>query len=292
MNEIIKDIVSNSDLIKAIIVIAGVIIINYVSRFFQNNATKDITDPEKRFRARKIITFIGYFIIMFFVTLVFYKRLGRFTVAFGVIGAGIALALQEVIISFAGWLAISVSNFYEVGDRVLVGGIKGDVIDISFLRTTLMEIGDWVNADLYNGRIVRVANSFVFKAPVFNYSGDFPYVWDEISLPITFNSNHEIATSIFECAGNEITQEFVKDAKNAWEIMRSKYVLEDVGLDPIVTITANDDWVYYTLRYVVFYRKRRITQSKIFNQVLQDIFKSGGIVEIANKAIDITHFPN
>jgi small-conductance mechanosensitive channel len=104
-------------------------------------------------------------------------------VAIGVAGAGIAFALQEVIGSVAGWIAISFGGFYRPGDRVQVGGIKGDVIDIGILRTTLMELGEWVNSDLYSGRIVRVANSFVFKQPVFNYSGDFPFLWDELRLP-------------------------------------------------------------------------------------------------------------
>ena len=85
-------------------------------------------------------------------------------------------------------LGIGLGQYYAPGDRVQLGGIMGDVIDISILRTTLMECGDWVKADLYNGRIVRIANSFVFKAPVFNYSGDFHFVWDEITVPIKYGS--------------------------------------------------------------------------------------------------------
>ncbi|MBP2284691.1 small-conductance mechanosensitive channel [Flavobacterium sp. CG_23.5] len=102
----------------------------------------------------------------------------------GVAGAGIAFALQEVIASFVGWLAILFGNFYNTGDRVQLGGIKGDVMDIGVFRTTIMAIGQWVDGNLYTGRIVLIANSFVFKEPVFNYSGDFPFLWDEIKLPI------------------------------------------------------------------------------------------------------------
>jgi small-conductance mechanosensitive channel len=97
--------------------------------------------------------------------------LSSLTVALGVAGAGagIAFALQEVIASVAGWIALSFGQFYAVGDPVQLGSIKGDVIDIGVLRTTLMEIGEWVKGDQYNGRIVRVVNSFVFKEPVYNY---------------------------------------------------------------------------------------------------------------------------
>ena len=80
-------------------------------------------------------------------------------------------------------------GFYKTGDRVQLGGIKGDVMDIGVLRTTVMEIGQWVDGDLYNGRIVLVANSFVFKEPVFNYSGDFPFLWDGIKIPIQKANN-------------------------------------------------------------------------------------------------------
>ncbi len=131
------------------------------------------------------------------VTIVFSDKLGGLTVALGVAGAGIAFALQEVIASVAGWLAILFAGFYKTGDRVQLGGIKGDVIDVNVLRTTLMETGQWVDGDLYNGRIVRIANSFVFKEPVFNYSGDFPFLWDEIKIPVQFGSNYDKARKLF-----------------------------------------------------------------------------------------------
>jgi small-conductance mechanosensitive channel len=98
--------------------------------------------------------------------------IGGLTVAFGVAGAGIAFALQEVIVSVAGWMAILFSNFYRVGDHVLLGGTTGDVIDIGILRLTLMECGQWVGGDQYTGRIVRISNSHIFKDAVFNYSAD------------------------------------------------------------------------------------------------------------------------
>ena len=128
--------------------------------------------------------------------IVYSDKLGGLTVAFGVAGAGIAFALQEVIASFAGWLAIMFGSFYKTGDRVQLGGIKGDVMDIGVLRTTIMEVGQWVDGDLYNGRIVLVANSFVFKEPVYNYSGDFPFLWDEIKIPIQYGSNYEKTNEI------------------------------------------------------------------------------------------------
>src|SRR5690625_3506240 len=97
-----------------------------------------------------------------------------------------------------------VGGFYKTGDRVQLGGIRGDVMDIGVLRTTIMEIGQWVDGDLYNGRIVLIANSFVFKEPVFNYSGDFPFLWDEIKIPIQYGSNYEMVNEILLKAGKDI----------------------------------------------------------------------------------------
>ncbi|NJN78831.1 MAG: mechanosensitive ion channel [Saprospiraceae bacterium] len=135
--------------------------------------------------------------IVIAILVVFSNQLTGFTVFLGVAGAGIAFALQEVIASVAGFIVIHSSNFYSIGDRVSVGGIKGDVIDIGILRTSLMEIGDWVDGDLYNGRMTRVANSFIFKEPVFNYSGDFPFLWDEVKVPIKTNSDYQYAREKF-----------------------------------------------------------------------------------------------
>jgi len=154
----------------------------------QKNLFSKIKDNDNRYKAKKFSTFIGYLATVIFLTVIFSKKMGGLTVALGVAGAGIAFALQEVVASFAGWLAIMFGGFYNSGDRVQLGGIKGDVMDIGVLRTTIMETGQWVDGDLYNGRIVLIANSYVFKEPVFNYSGDFPFLWDEIKIPINMEA--------------------------------------------------------------------------------------------------------
>jgi small-conductance mechanosensitive channel len=167
-----------------------------------------VKDSQTRYHTHKIVSFVSYLVVLLFLGIVFKDRLGGLTIAFGVVGAGIAFALQEVIASLAGWLAIAFGNFYTTGDRVQLGGIKGDVIDIGLLRTTLMELGEWVKSDLYTGRIVRVANSFVFKEPVFNYSGDFPFLWDEITVPVTHARDHLLARKILEKIINEVITEY------------------------------------------------------------------------------------
>jgi small-conductance mechanosensitive channel len=105
-----------------------------------------ISDASKRHRARKLVNFTGYILCIIIAASVFSDRLGKLTVIFGVAGAGIAFALQEVIASVAGWFAITFGGFFRTGDRIQLGGIRGDVIDIGVLRTTLMECGAWVRS--------------------------------------------------------------------------------------------------------------------------------------------------
>ena len=175
MIEQLKTLFADPLFAKSAYLILGLLLILFVSRLLRKLSNRLTGNGPLKFQARKTINFIAYMAAILLVMVVFDVNLGGLGVALGVAGAGIAFALQEVIASFAGYLAINLANFYKVGDRVQLGGIKGDVIDIGVLRSTVMEMGGWVKGDLYNGKLVRVANSFVFKEPVFNYSGDFPF---------------------------------------------------------------------------------------------------------------------
>ena len=125
---------------KLLFTLVGLVVILLVMRGLRRGVMRYISDSSTRYQARKSVTLFGYFVAFLFVALVFSDRLGGFTVAFGVAGAGIAFALQEVISSIAGWVAVSFGGFYRTGDRVQLGGIKGDVIDIGILRTTVWNL--------------------------------------------------------------------------------------------------------------------------------------------------------
>ena len=209
----------------------------------------------------------------------------------GIAGAGIAFALQEVIASVAGWIALSFGQFYAVGDRVQLGGIKGDVIDIGVLRTTLMEIGEWVKGDQYNRRIIRVANSFVFKEPVYNYSADFSFVWDEITVPIKYGSDHTLARKIIQDAAQKVVSEYVAFAHQTWQNIMRKYTIEDASVEPIVTLVANDNWMEFTLRYVVDFKKRRSTKDLLFTCILDGVAASDGRVSMASTTFHLVEAP-
>jgi len=276
---------------KIVTAIIGILIVVGIIRFLQKTVTVRIKDTDTRYRVRKFVSFIGYILGIILLATVFSDRLGGLTVALGVAGAGIAFALQEVIASVAGWFAISFANFYKTGDRVQLGGIKGDVIDVGILRTTLMEIGEWVKGDLYNGRMVRIANSFVFKEPVFNYSGDFPFLWDEITVPVKYGSDYRLAKEILQQVANDIVGDYAKQAAISWKDMVKKYMIEDASVEPTVTMIANDNWVEFTIRYVVDYKKRRSNKDVMFTRTIEEIEKTNGKVSLASATFELVGVP-
>src|ERR1700735_4467095 len=177
MNDFLKEAASLSLFGKCVASVVGILFIHATFRVLEQTLPRRFGRADARYRVRKFVVFCGYLAILLFLAMLFEDRLGRLSFALGVIGAGVAVALQDVVASIAGAFSIGFSNLYTVGDRVQIGETRGDVIDIGLLRTTLMETGDWVNRDLYNGRLVRIPNSLVLKASVFNYSQGFRFVW-------------------------------------------------------------------------------------------------------------------
>ncbi len=270
--------------------VLGLLLVLVLVRGLRHLATSHIADNNTRYQARKLISFGGYVIGLLVLAVVFSRQLGGLTVAFGVAGAGIAFALQEVIASVAGFVAVSFGGFYRVGDRVQLGGIKGDVIDIGVLRTTLMQIGEWVNADQYNGRIVRVANSFVFKEPVFNYSGEFPFLWDELTLPLRQDSRRPAVRAMMARVAQEVVGDFANAAEKAWHPMTRQYLIEHASVQPLVVMSANANALEFTLRYVVDYKSRRITKDRLFDRLLDELDLAPQDMGLATSTLNIEKF--
>lgn len=291
MEDTLKQMLYDPTVGKLVTAAAGLIVIIALVRLAQKSLARYIRATETRYRARKVVTVLGYLVAFLFLGAVFSEKIGQFTVAFGVAGAGIAFALQEVIASIAGWLAISFGGYYSTGDRIQLGGIQGDVIDIGVLRTTLMECGQWVRGDLYNGRIVRVANRFVFKEPVFNYSAHFPFLWDEVMIPIKYGCDYHLARQIIGKVAEEVVGEYARNARQAWKDVVAKYMIEDARVDPVVTMVANQNWIEFTLRYVVDYKLRRGTKDRIFTRILEEIDKTHDRVGIAASTLNIEKMP-
>jgi len=276
---------------KGITALVGVVLLFAIGRLLRRTINRHVDDNAARYRARKLATFSVYLAGALFLTAIFSAQVAAVTVVLGVVSAGVALSLQKVIASVAGWGAISFGKFYAPGDRVQVGAIKGDVIDIGVLRTTLMEVGQWVNGDLYNGRIVRISNAAVFEGPVFNYSADFPFVWDEITLPVRYGSDWKAAKTMLVAVADEICRDYALQSREAWLEVVRQYRLEEARVEPMVTMVANDNWLEFTLRYIVDYRKRRTVKDQLFTRVLEEIDASGDRIRLASATFEVVNLP-
>ena len=288
MEEVIKKWLFDPVVGKIIASLLVVLVVVVFVRYAQRALGRYVEDSQRRYRLRKLVTFGGYVVAILLLSIVFSDKLAGLTVLLGVLGAGIAFALQEVIVSVAGWVALSFGRLYDVGDRVQLGGIKGDVIDIGVLRTTLMECGGWINGDQYNGRVVRVANSFIFKEPVYNYSSDFPFLWDEIRIPVRYGSNYEMARQGFQQVLNDLTSEHARQLKGDWRKMTDKYLLENAQLEPMVSLKMDDNWAEFALRYVVDYKKRRSIKDKICSRILKLIEESEGQIQLGAPSFELS----
>ncbi|MFT6923489.1 MAG: small-conductance mechanosensitive channel [Crocinitomicaceae bacterium] len=264
-----------------------ILFVQIIKRFL----TRKIPTSSTRYKSQKGIQAIGYVLMVFLTVSFFTGSIKDFTLAIGLLSAGIAFALQELVLSVAGSIYIFTNKVYKPGDRIEINGIKGDVIDIDTVYTTMMEIGEWVDSENYSGRIVKVSNAFVFKSAVYNYSQDFPFVWDEINIPIHYESNIDDALMITKSVALEVLNEFTESSKLTWKNIVKKYYIEDAQLDPSVTVKITDNWAQINLRYIVDYKERRITKHKLHSLILEQFKKTNGSVRIGSSSLDILSVP-
>jgi len=276
-------------IIKYIVIVVFVLLcVQFIRRFLKKN----IANTSVRYKSQKGIELIGYFLLAFITVLYFTGSIKDFTVTLGLLSAGLAFTLQELILSIAGSVYIFVVKVYEPGDRIEINGIKGDVIDVDSIYTTMMEIGQWVESDNYTGRIVKLSNAFVFKGPVYNYSKDFPFIWDEFNLPIRYGSDIDLAKSIIIKAATTILAEYTKASKDQWKEVVNKYYIEDAMVEPTLATTLTDNWIKFNLRYIVDYKKRRITKHILNDLIRTEIEATNGKVVLASQTIELIKIPD
>lgn len=197
--------------------------------------------------------------------------------SFGLVGLALSWALQTPIESFTGWLMNSFQGYYRVGDRVAVGDALGDVYRIDFLTTTVWEIGGisrpgFVNAEQPTGRLITFPNSEVLSGSVVNLTRDFPYVWDELSVPVANTSDLAYAGQTLMRVASGIIGDYMRGPARQYEAILERARLEvSVADTPQVFVSLEESWTTLTVRYLVGARERRIWKSRLAQAVNEEL---------------------
>lgn len=253
----------------AIMIIAYFIMLLLVAAVNRN-----VKDLRTKHSIRKSIVYITNFTVIIAVLLIWEYDVRTVTILLGAIGAGTTIALQQPILSIAGWVFLMAKRSFEIGDRIEFGGIKGDVIDIEVLNTTVLEIGNWVEADQSTGRLVTVPNSNVFTHPHFNYSRGFEFIWNEIKVVVTFESNFRKAQEIMMKHANREAAHMEEIVKKKINKMTLRYMIHFDKLTPIVYTDIKDSGVELSLRYLTQAEKRRTSHDELCRLILDDFEKA------------------
>jgi len=251
-----------------------VILLGYLIMFaFIGIINRRVKDIKTRHVVRKNVIYIVTIVLIVVSFFIWIQNINSITIFLGVAGAGLALALQEVILCVAGWLLILIRHPYETGDRIEINGIKGDVIDIRLFQTSLLEIGNWVDADQSTGRIVNFPNSFVYKHENYNYSRGFEFIWHEIPLLLTFESDWKCGKEIIMSHAGKLAEGMEEKVNRKIDAMRNRYMIFYGKLPPIVYVNIKDSGIELTLRYLTEAKKRRDTQDALCQAILDDFEK-------------------
>lgn len=270
--------------ITAAVVILGPMITAIGQKWIQSR----VNDPRDYYRDRKLLTTVVTIFGVLALALAWGRLIPHHGTFFGLIGAGLAIALREPLLSVAGRVAIFAGRIYDAGDRVQIGESSGDVIDIGFFYTRMMEIGNWIGGDQYSGRILQFPNAQIFGSGVFNYTRDFQYIWDEVPLNITYESNLQAAAEIMLEAGNRYTKEFLEGAQKQLRRMQQYFLVPDFELKPQVYIKVTTNWVGLTMRYVVEPKKRRSAATFLYRSIFEQIRQRDDI-QIGTDTMEITY---
>jgi small-conductance mechanosensitive channel len=186
----------------------------------------------------------------------------------GLVTAGLAIALQDPLSNLAGWLFIVTRRPYSVGDRIEIAGQIGDVIDIRLFQTYLMECGNWVGSDQATGRVLGIPNGMVFKSTSANYTSGFEYIWDEIPVLVTFESDWRKAKRLLEGIAESVAQPMSADSQRQIRRAASKQMIFFQKLTPIIYTSVQDSGVLLTMRYLTPPRQRRGNAQLIWEAIL------------------------
>jgi len=228
------------------------------------------TDTATRYRWRRTSRYVTATLSLLLLGRVWFEAFQSIATFLGLMSAGVAIALKDFVADLAGWLFIVMRRPLEVGDRIQIGPHAGDVIDQRIFKFTLMEIGNWVDADQSTGRIVHVPNSMVLSMVLINYSKGFQYIWNEIPVLVTFESDWEKAKSILQGIVDEHAAQFSEEARRGVKRAARKFLIYYSKFTPTVYTSVRESGVLLTIRHLCGPRQRRGIEEAIWEDILRN----------------------
>jgi len=225
-------------------------------------------EPTMVYRAYVVVRYVISIVAMVSLAAIWIRGVGQLATYLSIVSAGLVIALQDSVSNLAGFLFIVWRKPFALGDRIEIMGISGDVIDIRIFQFTLVEVRNWVDADQSTGRIVHIPNSRVMVEATANYTTGFEYIWNEVPVLVTFESNWREAKAILQRIAAEHCEKFTPEAERQIRRAAQRYMIVAGKLTPIVYTSVKDSGVLVTLRYLTLARTRRGTEQTIWEAIL------------------------
>ncbi len=289
-------------LLLSILFIAALLICSAIVRALVGFAVRraDRASIQTKFWTRQGISLVTAVILIFGSLSIWFNDPGRLASAFGLFSAGLAFALQQVVTAVAGYFVILRGSTFTVGDRISMGGVRGDVLRLGFIQTTIMEMGQphsvetadpamWVKSRQFTGRIVTVSNSRIFSEPVFNYTRDFPFIWEEMAIPIGYHADRARAERILLDAAKKHATDPSAMAVEAKRDLQRRFGVEPIDLEPRVFYRLTDNWLELTVRFIVGTHRIRDAKDAMSRHIIGEFDRTG--MGIASSTYDIVGLP-
>ncbi|MES2120958.1 MAG: mechanosensitive ion channel domain-containing protein [Pseudomonadota bacterium] len=253
-----------------------------------------------QFWAKQGVSLVVAAILLIGIASIWFDNPARLASVVGIVGAGIAFAMQRVITAVAGYFVILRGRTFNVGDRIVMGGVRGDVLDLSFMQTRIMEMGQspkeqadapsmWIRSRQFTGRIVTVTNDKVFDEPVYNYTREFPYIWDEINLPVKYGDDCARAEQILLDAAREHALGRDKIAREELQRLEEQFGVDVGDVDPRVYWRMTDNWLELTVRFLLPDHGGRGIKDAMSRQIFAGLNEAN--IEIASGTYAIVEMP-
>lgn len=256
--------------IRLLISVILVVVVSTIYSAVMKRLHEKMVDMERYYTYKKRTGNILAASCIVFIGMLWIDEFKNLSTFLGLVSAGLAISLKDIISNIAGWLFIIWRKPFTVGDRIEIGKVAGDVVDTRLFHFTLMEIGNWVDNDQSTGRVIHMPNHKIITEPLANYGQGFQYIWNEISVLLTFESDWKKAKKILLKVAEKHAEHLSAEAEQKVRMAARKYMIIYNYLTPIVYVSVKDNGVQLTMRYLCEPRKRRVSIDEIWEDILQE----------------------